>query len=434
MSIVEEADSVKAAKSIISKNGDIDIVFTDIVMPEQDGLQLIRWCHERYPLLPVVVLTYHNDFSYIQEALRLGAIDYIIKTELESSNFGVTMKRIEELALYNKKNKVALVEEQPENRISQAIVISGAETHFLSLSEFSECNHLFVDSSTLLITLESPLSNKLRNYLEKFSSDKAIMLLFSPVVDKKIYDIIYFAKLFMRQEFFYRHLPNLYFYDVDTNSFEITGSKLDPKSYRWVEEQLSSLSWINDDILFKKIILEIKKNRLAPSMVFNLFFELQLKWQHIFNSDSKFMDYYPISEFDFWYQWLDWIKYLQQQLKTRSGISRYKKEIAEAMQKLIIYLSAHFQEDISLSQAAEMTQISISYFTKCFRDITGKSFYSYLRDLRIEHACKLLTQTNSTIAKIAELCGFSDQFYFSKLFKKITGIPPGAYRSNFRSE
>ncbi len=57
----------------------IDIIVTDIEMPNGSGLELIRWASEHIPGMPSVFYTGHAEFSYVQEALRLGAADYLLK-------------------------------------------------------------------------------------------------------------------------------------------------------------------------------------------------------------------------------------------------------------------------------------------------------------------------------------------------------------------
>ena len=58
---------------------EVDIVLTDIEMPEGSGLELIRWVKENKPEIACIFYTCHAEFSYAQEALRLGAVDYLLK-------------------------------------------------------------------------------------------------------------------------------------------------------------------------------------------------------------------------------------------------------------------------------------------------------------------------------------------------------------------
>ncbi|MFF2483918.1 response regulator [Paenibacillus sp. NPDC058071] len=81
--VVAEASNGVRALEVMSEQP-IDLLFTDLNMPEMDGMQLIRAVKEQHPNVQIVILTCHPEFEYVQEALRLGAIDYILKTQLEN--------------------------------------------------------------------------------------------------------------------------------------------------------------------------------------------------------------------------------------------------------------------------------------------------------------------------------------------------------------
>lgn len=61
------------------RNHPVDIVFTDIDMPEIDGLELMQMCGEEFPEIKFVILSVYENFSYAQTAIRMGALDYISK-------------------------------------------------------------------------------------------------------------------------------------------------------------------------------------------------------------------------------------------------------------------------------------------------------------------------------------------------------------------
>jgi iron complex transport system substrate-binding protein len=72
--------------------------------------------------------------------------------------------------------------------------------------------------------------------------------------------------------------------------------------------------------------------------------------------------------------------------------------------------------------------MSVRNFQRIFKDATGLSPNNYLLELRIQHASKLLTETDSAIYDLSEQVGISDWFYFSKAFKKKFGVSPLKYR------
>ena len=70
------------------------------------------------------------------------------------------------------------------------------------------------------------------------------------------------------------------------------------------------------------------------------------------------------------------------------------------------------------------------YGSQIFRQETGGTFVSYLTSLRIEHAAWLLAHSDQTVFAIATQVGYSDYFYFAKVFKKVKGCTPTAYRKD----
>ena len=87
-----------------------------------------------------------------------------------------------------------------------------------------------------------------------------------------------------------------------------------------------------------------------------------------------------------------------------------------------------YAENIPIEQYAEMANLSPGRFMHIFTDMTGVSPKQYLLRIKFERAIELLSDTNLSVAQIAELVGISDSNYFSRIFKKHTGHSPGFYR------
>lgn len=432
MNVVGEASDVKSAKELISLNNTVDIVFTDIAMPVENGIELVRWAKENHPLISVVVLTYHSDFLYIQESLRFGAIDYIVKTELDSSDINKTLSRIAQIASANKKNNNTNAASPVSDDYTQALMLVSTEYINLEWLGFPDSCILQINDSTTLLLCSTNCSEEMLANMEDICSGKAMILLIKNCKGRQISEIITCSKLFMEQDLFYRFIPNIYLYEINMDI--LSSAVIDKRKFQWIEEQLKSLLWLNDDKLFHEILLEIQQNRLMPSMVLNLFMYVQMEWQHICQSENDIFDYYRISSFKYWYQWLDWIKNFRAILVSSSGMSELSEEIVRSIQKLVVWLNRNLSSEIDIKQAAGMVNLSVSYFNKCFKKIIGKSFNTYLNDLRIDYAKKLLTQTKCQIYRISELGGFSNQFYFAKVFKSCTGFTPSAYRLKYQKE
>lgn len=91
-------------------------------------------------------------------------------------------------------------------------------------------------------------------------------------------------------------------------------------------------------------------------------------------------------------------------------------------------LDRHFYEPAAIDQAADETHLSRRRFTQLFRDITGTSWLNYLTDRRIDHARRLLSETDHTVTSIAFECGFEDLSNFYRAFHKREGVSPSKWR------
>lgn len=92
------------------------------------------------------------------------------------------------------------------------------------------------------------------------------------------------------------------------------------------------------------------------------------------------------------------------------------------------YIQKNFDKQITLAEVAERLNFSSVYFGSMFKKHTGKSFNSYLTDIRMENAKKLLKTSDQSIANIAAMVGYQDVKYFSKTFKSIYGVKPSEYK------
>jgi two-component system response regulator YesN len=93
------------------------------------------------------------------------------------------------------------------------------------------------------------------------------------------------------------------------------------------------------------------------------------------------------------------------------------------------YIAEHYNEPVKLEDVACEVSFNPSYFSVLFKQETGKSFSDYLVCTRIKEAKRLLKETKTNIADVANMVGYSDTKHFAKLFKKEVGVTPSRYRS-----
>ena len=91
-------------------------------------------------------------------------------------------------------------------------------------------------------------------------------------------------------------------------------------------------------------------------------------------------------------------------------------------------MHSYTRYDVTVKELAASCHLSESRFSHLFKEIMGKSPMSYLLDLRLNKAKELLEDTELSVLAISEALGFSNQFYFSRQFKKHTTLSPTEYR------
>lgn len=435
MEVVAEAGSVQEAIDILQGDLQVDVVFTDIVMPGQSGLELLQWLRENQPFIVSVVLSYYDEFSYIQDALRLGTTDYIVKTELDYPHAMQSMEGIAQKALHNQQNRHSLREPRrcDEYHSAMAVVGLGKGAFALRREDMEAAKACYpVSNSSWLLLYDGKLEEEGLLDMEQKYSGEGILLTFDGA-EASVVELILAVNLFLSWDFFYERLPHLNVYAVSARDILEHTQSLDGPGYVRIEEELSAMQWIWNQGRMEELLETVRQSRLLPPVIYNLFYCVQNKWNQFFPlKDIPAM--FPLTGIHWWYQWVEWLNNFRLFATTQSKLSSYSPEVVSAIQKLMLWIDENFTEEITLTQASRRVSISPNYLSRCFKDITGRPFNQYVRDQRIGYSRKMLLQSSLPIRKIAELCGFQDQFYFDKVFKKVVGETPSSFRQKRQSD
>lgn len=101
--------------------------------------------------------------------------------------------------------------------------------------------------------------------------------------------------------------------------------------------------------------------------------------------------------------------------------------------EILEFINQNLNQKLTLQLISDTFFVNRNYICNLFRKELDCTFSQYLTDLRIKNAKALLLHKNYTITEISTKCGFNDEFYFNKVFKKSEGISPGLYRQLNRS-
>lgn len=96
------------------------------------------------------------------------------------------------------------------------------------------------------------------------------------------------------------------------------------------------------------------------------------------------------------------------------------------------FMREHLDERITLNQLADLTGLSPAHFATRYRALTGVSPIQHFLHLKVEQACQMLDTTDHSFTQISSMLGYDDNYYFSRLFKKVMGQSPTDYRHTHR--
>ena len=114
-------------------------------------------------------------------------------------------------------------------------------------------------------------------------------------------------------------------------------------------------------------------------------------------------------------------------------INTNKESEKDRMGQVYEYVMQNFQGKVTLEEAAQISNLSVSAFSRYFKSRVNKSFTDFLTEVRISHACKLLHESELNISEISYECGFFTLSNFNKLFKERMRKTPNEYRKEFKS-
>jgi len=117
-----------------------------------------------------------------------------------------------------------------------------------------------------------------------------------------------------------------------------------------------------------------------------------------------------------------------EQLASVGYTHNFNERDTERMNNVFKYLMQHFADPISLQEIADIANMTPPAFSSYFRKQTQKCFTTFLNEIRIGHACKLLENPDQSISDICYSSGFQNFTHFNKMFKQFTGKVPREYR------
>ncbi|MFB9330808.1 response regulator [Paenibacillus aurantiacus] len=425
MVVVGEANNGENALQFMASNK-VDLMLTDLSMPVMSGIELMRETRRLYPHVQVAVLTLHQSFEYVQEALRLGAIDYISKTQLEQEQLEDVLGRIAALMRRKGADQAPAAPDKGDLTAADELYVLyklSDQGEDAKLGEAWEAGAVEADAGVWYWT-SRPSS-------VTAGADAAFVCFRNlAALDRKT--VMHLLRVYRNHDLFYDYEPSRSSIVV-ADSGAILERHKEEASFPIGDVKQSWLAsdWVFDDALFDRRMHELKALRLPPIRLTRMFYTLTDEWnklyQHIITAPIEIED-----TFSSWVRFEAWLRGARELIYQSNMKPHYSAEIQTSMTKAMNLVQQMMDQPVSAAEMAQMVNMSGSYFSQCFKQITGQTYTDYLRDMRIERAKEFLRNTTKTIQWIAEQIGYNDEKYFSRLFRDHVGMLPSEYRKHNR--
>ncbi|MFC0216722.1 response regulator [Paenibacillus chartarius] len=451
MEVVGEASNGEKALDYLQEH-DVDLLLTDLAMPVMSGIELMRIVRKRYPRLHIVVLTLHQDFEYVQEALRLGAIDYIAKVQLERERFEEVLERISTRIAESKEHAGA----EPKLERSECFTY---DTAYITMRlEPNEGDEWLRSSPQTLLSAWEELDDRIwiaagddpapaaldgvplhevfhlqddgRTGIQAEPGSAILQL--SGVRGASRKEVRQWLREYRDRELFYDFDPRTPLIALEFGRRERLDIPADPEA---LLSELKSVflawDWIYNDTVFRDSIGRLRRLRLPQTILIGLLYSLLDSWKRLFGT-SDIRQVQPLKPFTAWHEVERWLAEARGRIRQGLDKPSYSPEVAQAVMKAVGIIQQELHQQLTSGDVARRVNMSRSYFSQCFRDIIGRTFNDYLRYCRIEQAKQYLLYSTKTIQWIAENTGYLDEKYFSRTFRDQTGMLPSEYRQSRR--
>lgn len=427
MTVAGEASGGKAALEILAKEK-IDLMLCDYSMPGMNGLELLKNVKELYPDLSVGMITLYESFDIIQQAMRYGAIDYISKLQLEEENYDQMLDNLAKRVLERREvqQKARAVFVCPQDACYIVSCINGRDPGILCEKYPS-------------VFPERPVEIGLNVYAAYLPDTIREETVFGTIV-KPWYALKVSGLAAYEQDAFFHLVRRYYRYHMFYSHENIT------VSIAWLESMVNSIpsisedvlatlqnswsgtEWLYEDAVFQEQLKALRELMLPFNVLFKLLVRIEDAIKHKYGDLFGKVELNLPYNFSSWEEVGEWLEAVHRKMKQAIWERKLSDEIVKSVTKALQIICDEIDAPLLLNEVAERVNMSRSYFSACFKKVTGKPFNQYVRDKRIKIAQEYLEETDYSVMDIAIRCGYEDEKYFGKVFRQETGYLPTKYR------
>jgi two-component system, response regulator YesN len=354
------------------------IVMMDIKMPGIEGLEALRQIKEHNAGIKTVLVTAYDYFSYAQQAISLGVNEYILKPAKRDHVTNVLRKLLQEVEEEENKWEQALEQREklmqliPLVESELAILIMSDAVLEIELEQAASLLELQVDEGfAIAIVAESDLDRRKAVYALKNYSRTLGTHFVSPMIGRHM-------AIFVAMEKGSRENPD----DVAVRVKTFLEGQFNVEFHVAAGPLERGLEGLRRSYRESLIMLDGVGSLLKE--------EMELSAQ-------------------------------------QSGQDR--EQILRVIDRAKTWIKERYHQELSMEQVADYVNLNPFYFSKLFKKHVGETFIDYLTRLRINKAKDLIGREELSLKEVCYEVGYHDPNYFSRVFKKVTGISPSEYRN-----
>lgn len=435
----------------------VDAIITDIRLPSMTGIEVLKYCHHKYPKTKFAILSAYDNFEYAREAIDLEVVHYVLKP--------ITISKLEIMLekLSNKLEKTMHSEGFTSSSVTlqrQQVILnllSGFYNDYsLFFSDMKKHNVLLNQNNCLVATISINFKNfyEVLKVKTSYSKDEIYNIIMN-IVNKNnpsLYSVLFnfsdadftiyvFGKSAESADEF-KYTVSEYFSEISSDIFNIlslTSTMLSLETFENIDEFCKSqrknssfeeqskniISYIYDGNFDAAIrCIETLKIMFNHTQLKNIYSCILSQLFKITKNPYNTTDFSPEKLYNIIISEIN-------NIKQNNIIAGDKSSIIETACK---FINDNYANDITLNDVAKHVFLSPIYFSSYFKKKTGEKYSDYLQNIKLKKAIELLEDTDIKIPAIAEMSGFKDTNYFHKFFKNQTGFTPSEYRKKHRGE
>lgn len=446
-----------------------DVLITDVKMPVMDGIFLIKRVKEKYPDILSVIISGYQEFDYAQSALHYGVCDYILKPvkpstlqesmymiqgRLDEYYYGLRNRTIRDMytgnisdpALFRRifcedEYYIALLRRNSlPRRFAEfrGVEIFSIKEEQLMVYGRDEMEALYICPVKLMV--HSSFARFMMHILEKEKNATAfhtLVLKDNPIPAEKLPEMI--RQLYQTMDYQLVIGKNQIIRDSEEDADEKGRHKFDNSS-------LSRLEFLVKEHNRLEIPDEISCcfDRWSREEYTQLWTEEKVREMFSLFRRADLLDEpvamceYFIDEAFYYAENMQKLAEDIRQILCRNILEEsktWKIDTPEFFEKIEKYVREHLSENLSPQKICGVFGISQAYLSRLFRKYSTVSFSKRLAILRVEKAQQIMRDNKELYIKdIASRVGYGDQFYFSRIFRSVTGISPTEYMEELNPE